>query len=192
MPKQVIGTDIHNQGTKVEDFVLDVYRNNPNTFEHFGEIYEVIPRPTQEYQRQGIDATIICASGTLMNDPKSDRWLGKSHNLLFEALETPLVGPSHSGWGWYSKSHIITFYNPLNGCLVTAILDELRTTIINRITDGVFNPDTDVKYNKGPNGQTMTNWVVPEVECHPNIYKVYKTTAHPEWIPKHKHIRKGN
>jgi len=158
-------------GKIAEEIVFKWLKENP-----YGK--EVID--TREFrfsQRLDVDCGIEDMHGRIvLGEIKSDKWLGKSQNILFETNRINHFVPPYFylGWGWRSPAERLYYYSPHLNAIYVFKFTELRKQI------GIIISQTSpeilhgwIKIVTTDKQKTTFNFVIPE-ELLINCFKIYK------------------
>jgi hypothetical protein len=116
-------------------------------------------------QEADVDCMIKTADGlVILAEIKSDRWIGKTGNILFEVLRiNHTTTPDHCvtlGWSARTPAKYLIFYNPDISKVFVIALDELRKGM-QRYT-GKFRKGTNISFVETDNIKSTVNILVPQ------------------------------
>jgi len=117
--------DYMDAGKTAEAIVMDFLRSNPEVI----GVEDI--RKLRPMQAADADCIIYNADGTIaIAEIKSDKYLGKSGNVLFEALRINHTAPPDKaatlGWTARSPATYFLFYAPYNDSIYQCRADDLR------------------------------------------------------------------
>lgn len=114
------------KGKKAEDIIFAWLKTSP----YAGQIIDT--REFRFSQRLDVDCGIEDMHGrVVLGEIKSDAWLGKSGNILFELFRiNHFVPPFHYlGWGWRSPAERLFYYSPYKQAVYVFKFCEMRKRI---------------------------------------------------------------
>jgi hypothetical protein len=159
--------DYMDEGIKAQNIVLKFLRDHPDVI-GVDDMSQL-----KVMQEADVDCMIKTRDGLItLAEIKSDKWIGKSENILFEVLRiNHTAPPDHCvtlGWSARTPAKYLIYYSPELERIYVIASDDLRRAMQKYTSE--TRKSSNISYVSTDNIKSTINILIPERYCKFKVY----------------------